>query len=79
MASITIRKLDMRTHLSARAADHSRSGRGGAHHPVREAVSDGKAGPRDLRRSPTSTSRPFRGIVLELPTRGSMREPLDFA
>ena len=81
MASITIRNLDddVRTRLRVRAAEHSRSMEEEVRIILREAVSDGKAGPRDLAKFTRECFAPLGGVELELPPRGAMREPPDFA
>ena len=81
MASITIRNLDddVRTRLRVRAAEHSRSMEEEVRIILREAVSDGKVGPRDLAKFTRECFAPLGGVELELPPRGPMREPTDFA
>ena len=81
MASITIRNLDddVKTRLRVRAAEHHRSMEEEARIILRDAVTDRLAGPRNLA---TFTRRCFEalgGVELELPPRGSMREPPDFS
>ena len=81
MASITIRNLDdsVKTRLRVRAAEHHRSMEEEARLILREAVSDGKAGPRNLAAFTRECFASLGGVDLELPPRGPMREPLDFA
>ncbi len=81
MASITIRNLDddVRTRLRIRAAEHSRSMEEEVRIILRAAVSDGKAGPRDLAKFTRECFAPLGGVELALPPRGPMREPPDFA
>ena len=81
MASITIRNLDddVRTRLRVRAGEHSRSMEEEVRIILREAVSDGKAGPRDLAKFTRECFAPLGGVALELPPRGPMREPPDFS
>ncbi len=81
MASITIRNIDaeVKTRLRVRAAEHSRSMEEETRIILREAVSDGKAGPRDLAKFTRECFAPLGGIDLELPPRGPMREPPDFS
>ena len=80
MASITIRNLDddVKTRLRVRAAAHNRSMEEEARIILREAVSDGEAGPRDLAKFTRACFAPLGGVELELPPRGPMREPPDF-
>ena len=81
MASITIRNLDddVKTRLRVRAAEHHRSMEEEARVLLREAVSDRKAGPRNLAAFTRECFAPLGGVDLELPPRGPMREPPDFA
>ena len=81
MASITIRNLDddVRTRLRIRAAEHGRSMEEEVRIILREAVSDGRAGPRDLAKFTRECFAPLGGVELALPPRGPMREPPDFA
>ena len=81
MASITIRNLDdeVKTRLRARAAEHCRSMEEEARLILREAVNGGMAGPRDLAKFTRECFAPVGGVELELPPRGPMREPPDFA
>ena len=80
VASITIRNLDdgVKTRLRIRAAQHSRSVEEEVRIILREAVSDGGTGPRDLAKFTRECFAPLGGVELELPPRGPMREPLDF-
>ena len=81
MASITIRNLDsdVKTRLRVRAAEHSRSMEEEARIILREAVSDGKTGLRNLVEFTRECFAPLGGVELELPPRGPMREPPDFS
>ena len=81
MASITIRNLDadVKTRLRVRAAEHSRSMEEEARIILREAVSDGKSGLRNLAEFTRECFGPLGGVELELPPRGPMREPPDFS
>ena len=81
MASITIRNLDneVKTRLRVRAAEHSRSMEEEVRVILREAVSEGKATSRDLAKFTRECFAPLGGIELELPPRGPMREPPNFA
>ena len=81
MASITIRNLDeeVKTRLRIRAAEHSRSMEEEVRIILREAVSDRKAGPGNLAAFTRECFAPLGGVELELPPRGPMREPPDFA
>ena len=81
MASITIRNLDddVKTRLRVRAAEHHRSMEEEVRIILRDAVTGRRASPRNL---VTFTRKGFAsigGIELELPPRGSMREPPDFS
>ncbi len=80
MASITIRNLedDVKTRLRVRAAGHGRSIEEEARIILREAVSGGKPGLRNLAAFTRECFAPLGGIELELPPRGLMREPPDF-
>ena len=81
MASITIRNLDddVKTRLRVRAAEHHRSMEEEARIILREAVDPGKARPKDLAKFTRECFAPLGGVELELPPRGPMREPPDFA
>ncbi len=81
MASITIRNLDddVKTRLRVRAAEHSRSMEEEVRIILREAVSKGRDGPRDLAKFARECFAPLGGVELELPLRGPMREPPDFS
>ena len=80
VASITIRNLDddVKTRLRVRAAEHSRSMEEEARIILREAVSDGEAGPRDPAKFTRECFAPLGGVELELPPRSPIREPPDF-
>jgi len=81
MASITIRNLDddVRARLRVRAAEHSRSMEEEVRIILREAVSDRRAAPQDLAKFTRECFAALGGVELELPPRGPMREPPDFA
>ncbi len=69
MASITIRNLDddVRIRLRVRAAEHDRSMEEEGRSILREAVSDGRAGPRNLAEVARACCPPLGGVELELP------------
>ncbi|MXY40625.1 MAG: plasmid stabilization protein [Rhodospirillaceae bacterium] len=81
MASITIRNLDdgVKTRLRVRAAVHHRSMEEEARIILRDAVDDGRSGPRDLAKFTRECFASLGGVELELPTRAAMREPPDFS
>ena len=75
MASITIRNLDeeVKTRLRIRAAEHSRSMEEEVRIILRAAVSDRKAGPRNLAAFTRECFAALGGVELELVTR-NMRD-----
>ena len=79
MASITIRNLDdeMKTRLRVRAAEHHRSMEEEVRIILRDAVSDGGAGPRDLAAFPRECFRaPWRrGTLAASSSRSDARAP----
>ena len=81
MASITIRNLDdqVMTRLRVCAAEHHRSMEEEVLVILRDAVSHGRAGPRDLAKFTRECFAPLGGVELEVPPRGPMREPPDFS
>lgn len=81
MASITIRNLDddVRTRLRVRAAEHDRSMEEEVRVILRDAVRDGRSGPRNLAAFTRRCFAPLGGVELELPPRGPLREPPDFS
>ena len=81
MASITIRNLDddVKTRLRVRAAEHHRSMEEEARIILREAVTDRRAGVRNLAMFTRQCFASLGGVELELPPRGPMRGPLDFS
>ena len=81
MASITIRNLDddVQTRLRVRAAEHGRSTEEEVRTILREAVDAGKATPKDLAAFTRECFAPLGGVELDIPPRGPMREPPDFA
>ena len=81
MASITIRNLDddVKARLRVRAAEHHRSMEEEVRIILRDAVSDGRTGPRNLAEFIRECFAPVGGVELELPPRGPMREPPDFS
>ena len=76
MASITIRNLDdeVKTRLRTRAAGNGRSMEEEAQLILRQAV-ERKNVPRNLAAAIRARIAPLRGVELELPSRGPMREP----
>ena len=81
MASITIRSLDddVKTRLRVRAAEHHRSMEEEVRIILRDAVTGHRAGPRNLATFTRQCFASLGGVELELPPRGSMREPPDFS
>ncbi len=81
MASITIRNLDedVKTRLRVRAAEHHRSMEEEVRIILRNAVNDRQAGPRNLAKFTRECFAHLGGVELELPPRGSMRQPPDFS
>lgn len=81
MASITIRNLDegVKTRLRVRAAEHHRSMEEEARIILRDAVTGRHAVPRNLATFTRQCFASLGGVELELPPRGSMREPPDFS
>lgn len=81
MASITIRKLDedVKTRLRVRAAENDRSMEEEVRIILRDVVTGGRAGPRNLATFTRQCFASVGGVDLELPTRGPMREPPDFS
>ena len=81
MASITIRNLDddVKTHLRVRAAERGRSMEEEARLILREAVDAREAMPKDLAKFTRECFAPLGGVELDIPPRGPMREPPDFA
>ena len=81
MASITVRNLDddVKTRLRVRAAEHNRSMEEEVRIILRDAVTSGRAGPRNLVAFTRQCFASVGGVELELPPRGPMREPPDFA
>ena len=81
MASITVRNLDdnVRTRLRVRAAEHNRSMEEEVRIILRDAVTRRRAGPRNLVAFTRECFASVGGVELELPPRGPMREPPDFA
>ena len=79
MASITIRNLDddVKTRLRVRAADNGRSMEEEARLILRDAVGRRKP-PQDLASAIRARIAPLGGVDLELPPRGSGREPPSF-
>lgn len=81
MASITIRNLDedVKARLQAQAAEHHRSIEEEVRVILRNAVAGRETGPRDLAKFTRECFAPLGGVELQLPSRGPMREPLDFS
>ncbi len=77
LANITIRNLDdnVKSRLRVRAAEHYCSIEEEVHIILHDAVNEGRAGPRDLAQFTRECFAPLGGVELELPPRGSMREP----
>ena len=76
-ASVAVRRLG-ELFDRVRAAEHNRSMEEEVRIILREAVSDGKPGPRDLAKFTRDCFAPLGGVELDLPPRGPMREPPDF-
>ena len=81
MASITIRRLDedVKTRLRVRAAENDRSMEEEVRVILRDVVTGDHAGPRKLATFTRQCFASVGGVDLELPPRGPMREPPDFA
>ena len=81
MASITIRNLDddVKTRLRIRAAEHHRSMEEEVRVILRDVVHGGRTAPRDLAAFTRECFGALGGVELELPVRGSMREPPEFS
>ncbi|MDE0297650.1 MAG: Arc family DNA-binding protein [Candidatus Poribacteria bacterium] len=81
MTNITIRNLDsdVKTRLRVRAAEHHRSMEEEVRIILRDALNDEQTAPRDLAQFTRECFAPLGGVELELPPRGSMREPPDFS
>ena len=81
MSSITIRNLDddVMTRIRVCAAEHRRSMEEEVRIILRDAVSHGRAGPRNLAKFTRECFAPVGGVELVLPPRGPMREPPDFS
>ena len=81
MATITIRNLDddLKRRLRVRAAANHRSVEEEVRVILRDAVKDGRTGPRDLAKFTRECFASLGGVELELPPRGPMREPPDFS
>ena len=79
MASITIRRLDedVKTRLRVRAAENHRSMEEEVRVILRDVVTGGHHGPRNLATFTRQCFASVGGVDLELPTRGPMREPPD--
>lgn len=79
MASITIRRLDedIKTRLRMRAAENHRSMEEEVRVILRDVVTGGDHGPRNLATFTRQCFASVGGVDLELPTRGPMREPPD--
>ena len=77
MASITIRNLDenVKARLRVRAAGHSRSLEEEVRVILSDAVSSWRRPPRDLAAFTRECFAPAGGVEIDLPPRGSMREP----
>ena len=81
MATITIRNLndDVKTRLQLRAAANHRSMEEEVRIILRDAVKDGRTGPRDLAKFTRECFASLGGVELVLPPRGPMREPPHFS
>ena len=81
MASITVRNLDdgIKTRIRVRAAENHRSMEEEVRIILRDAVTGRRAGPGNLAAFTRRCFAPLGGVELELPPRGSMREPPDFS
>ena len=80
MATITIRNLDedVKTRLRGRATANRRSMEEEVRIILRDAVKDGRTGPRDLAKFTRECFASLGGVELELPPRGPMPEPPEF-
>lgn len=80
MATITIRNLDedVKTRLRVRATANRRSMEEEVRIILRDAVKDGRTGPRDLAKFTRECFASLGGVELELPPRGPMPEPPEF-
>lgn len=80
MATITIRNLDedVKTRLRVRAKANRRSMEEEVRIILRDAVKDGRTGPRDLAKFTRECFASLGGVELELPPRGPMPEPPEF-
>ena len=81
MASITVRNLDdeVKKRLRIRAAVHNRSMEEEARQILSEALSDEVHMPRNLVELTRECFASLGGVELELPSRGSTREPPEFS
>ena len=81
MASITIRNFDdeVTTRLRVRAAEHGRSMEEEVRTILREAVDAGEVRPKEVAAFTRECFAPLGGVELDIPPRGPMREPPDFA
>ena len=81
MANITIRNLDddVKMRLCKRATEHHRSVEEEVRVILSNAVNDCQTGPRNLVEFTRECFAPHGDVELELPPRGPMREPPDFA
>lgn len=81
MATLTIRQLDEKTksRLRVLAAHHGRSMEEEAREILRSALTSARLQKRNLAESIRQRFSAFGGVELELPKRGPMREPPDFA
>ena len=77
MASITIRNLDdgVKRKLRVRAAQHGRSMEDEARNILHAALAEVPAEPRNLAAAIRQRFAPLGGVELDIPARGSMREP----
>jgi len=81
MATLTIRQLDEKTksRLRVQAAHHGRSMEEEAREILRSALTTARPQKGNLAESIRQRFAAFGGVELDLPKRGPMREPPDFA
>ncbi|MFC7395706.1 plasmid stabilization protein [Chelatococcus sp. GCM10030263] len=80
MASMTIRNIDdrLKARLRLRAAAHGRSMEDEARYILRAALSAEAPGPRNLAEVIRARLAPTGGVVLDIPPREPIRDPVDF-
>jgi len=81
MAALTIRQLDdtIKQKLRVRAAHHGRSMEEEAREILRTSLNEPVQQQENLAEAIRKRFAPFGGVELELPERGTMREPPDFS